>query len=83
MAETDEELEAIAKGGGAEMGEAVKQMRYLAGTSEFLYMETLRELARLDEGQKLSNAEQRGALQVLNLLESGRTPDEIRRMYTS
>jgi hypothetical protein len=85
-AETEEELEAVAAKGGKEMTEAVEQMRYLAGSPEFLHLETLREMARLDEGQKLSNAEERGekrgALNVLELLEAGHSPDEIRRMYS-
>jgi predicted transposase/invertase (TIGR01784 family) len=58
-AETEEDLDKVAERGG-EMKEAVEQIRYLAGSPEYLHLETLREMARLDEGQKLSNAEERG-----------------------
>jgi len=42
------------------MAEAVQQMRYLPGTPEFLHMETTLLFARLDENQRLNNAEARG-----------------------
>jgi len=58
-AETEEELDKIEKIGG-DMAEAVQQMRYLPGTPEFLHMETTLLFARLDENQRISNAEERG-----------------------
>jgi len=89
QAETEEDLEKIAKTGGKEMAEAVEEMRYLAGSPEFLHIETVREIARLDEGQKLSNAEERGEKRgitigeqkIIDLLRQGVSPDDIVQRY--
>ena len=59
-AETEEELEALTKNGGAVMGEAIEAYRGVTATEKFRNLEWLRAKTRHDEAQALGNAERRG-----------------------
>jgi len=55
-AETEEELEELAKTGGAVMGEAIQAYRGVTATEEFRSLEWLRAKTRNDESNALSHA---------------------------
>ena len=59
-AKTEEELEKLVSSGGEVMSEAVKEYRVITATDEFKYWDMVRERARHDEAQAISNAEKRG-----------------------
>ena len=58
-AKTEEELEKLVSSGGEVMSEAVKEYRVITATDEFKYWDMVRERARHDEAQAISNAEKR------------------------
>jgi predicted transposase/invertase (TIGR01784 family) len=60
-AETEEELEKLATGGGVIMSQAIEAYHGITATEEFKYLEYLRSKARHDEAQAIWNAEMRGA----------------------
>jgi len=80
-AETAEELEKIKSMEVPVMEQAINAYYNITTESEFREKERLWSKARHDEAQALSNAEEKGEKRIIELLESGKSPEEIIREY--
>ena len=80
-AETEEELEKIRSLEEPIMEQAINAYHSVTASSEFRERERLWAKARHDEAQALSNAEEKGKREIIKLLESGKSPEEIIREY--
>ena len=63
------------------MEQAINAYYNITTESEFREKERLWSKARHDEAQALSNAEERGKLEIIELLKSGKSPEELIREY--
>ena len=65
------------------MEKAINAYYNITAESEFRERVRLWEKARHDEAQALYNAEERGEKRIIDMLESGKSPEEIIREYKS
>ncbi|MDR0465390.1 MAG: hypothetical protein LBG94_09815 [Treponema sp.] len=63
------------------MEQAINAYYNITAESEFRERERLWSKARHDEAQALSNAEEIGEKRIIELLESGKSPEEIIKEY--
>ena len=63
------------------MEQAISAYHSITASPEFREQERLWSKARHDEAQALSNAEERGENRIIELLKSGKSPEEIIREF--
>jgi len=80
-AESQEELDIIQKTGGKIMAKAVNEYSRITASPEYLELERRKRIARIDEKLITLGAEERGKKEILDLLKSGLSPEEILKKY--
>ena len=63
------------------MNQAINAYHRITVTPEFKEAERLREMARHNEAAALRNAKNEGKKEIINLLKSGKTLEEIIKEY--
>jgi hypothetical protein len=63
------------------MEQTINAYRQVTVSDEFRERERLLHYAKLNEASALANAEQRGKQEIIDLLKSGKSPDEIIKNY--
>ena len=76
-ADTEEELAQIKALKEPVMEQAINAYQKITATDEFKEKERLRHYARLNEATALRHAREEGKLEIIELLKSGKSPEEI------